>query len=166
MHQQRPRQEDLARMRELLKSFKFAMLTTIEPDGTLRSRPMTVQEHEFDGDLWFFTEADAPKVDDVQQDRHVNVAFADPSSQRYISCAGTARLVRDVPKQRQLWSEANKVWFPNGPEDPKLALLQITVTQAEFWEADSSRVGQMIDLARAMITGEQREVGESGKLEL
>jgi general stress protein 26 len=158
--------ESIARLRELIKGIKFAMLTTVEPDGTLRSRPMTVQETEFDGDLWFFTEADAPKVDEIQHDRQVNVAFAAPDDQRYISLSGTARLVRDVQKQRELWSEPNKIWFPNGPEDPNLALLKVTVTQAEYWEAGSNRIGRMIDFARAMITGDQRQVGENRKLDL
>lgn len=160
------REEDIARLRELIKGIKFAMLTTVETDGSLRSRPMTVQETEFDGDLWFFTEADAPKVDEIQHDRQVNVALAAPDDQRYISLSGTARLVRDVQKQRELWSEPNKIWFPNGPEDPNLALLKVSVTRAEYWESGSNRVGRMLDFARAMITGDQRQVGENKKLEL
>jgi general stress protein 26 len=156
----------IAHLRELIKGIKFAMLTTVEPDGSLHSRPMTVQEAEFDGDLWFFTEANAPKVDEIQHDHQVNVALAEPSDQRYISLSGTARLVRDVQKQRQLWSEPNKIWFPNGPDDPNLALLKVTVTRAEYWESGSNRVGRMIDFARAMITGDQRQVGENQKLDL
>jgi general stress protein 26 len=166
MSQHTAREEDIARLRELIKGIKFAMLTTVEEDGSLHSRPMTVQETEFDGDMWFFTEADAPKVDEIQHDHQVNVALAAPDDQRYISLSGTARLVRDVRKQRELWSEPNKIWFPNGPEDPNLALLKVSVTRAEYWESGSNRVGRMIDFARAMITGDQRQVGENKKLDL
>lgn len=158
--------ESLTRLRELIKGIKFAMLTTVERDGSLRSRPMTVQETEFDGDMWFFTEADAPKVGEIAHDRQVNVAFAEPGDQRYVSLSGTATLVRDPQKQRELWSEPNKLWFPNGPDDPNLALLKVSVTQAEYWEAGSNRVGRLIDFAKAMITGDQRQVGESRKLDL
>lgn len=165
-HEPTNREEGLARLRELIKGIKFAMLTTVEEDGSLRSRPMTVQETEFDGDLWFFTEADAPKVDEIQHERQVNVALSEPKDQRYISLSGAARLIRDVQKQRELWSEPNKLWFPNGPEDPNLALLKVSVTKAEYWESGSNRVGRMVDFARAMITGDQQQVGENRKLDL
>lgn len=166
MSQHTTRDEAITRLRELIDGIKFAMLTTVEQDGSLRSRPMTVQETEFDGDLWFFTEADAPKVGEIEHDRQVNVALASPDDQRYISLSGTARLIRDVQKQRELWSEPNKIWFPNGPEDPNLALLKVSVDKAEYWESGSNRVGRMFDFARAMISGDQRQVGENQKLEL
>lgn len=165
-HEPTTRAESIARLRELIKGIKFAMLTTVDQDGSLHSRPMTVQETEFDGDLWFFTEADAPKVDEIEQERQVNVALAAPDDQRYVSLSGTARVIRDVQKQRELWSEPNKIWFPNGPDDPNLALLKVSVNRAEYWESGSNRVGRLIDFARAMITGDQRQVGENHKVEL
>lgn len=166
MSQHTTREEGIARLRELIEGITFAMLTTVEPDGTLRSRPMTVQETEFDGDLWFFTEADAPKVGDIEHERQVNVALAAPDEQRYVSLSGTARLVRDVQKQRELWSAPNKIWFPNGPDAPNLALLKVSVVRAEYWEAGSNRIGRLIDFARAVITGDERQVGENRKLDL
>jgi general stress protein 26 len=166
MSDEMTRPEGIERLRKLIKGIKFAMLTTVEADGALRSRPMTVQETEFDGDLWFFTEASAPKVGDIAGDHQVNVAFADPGDQRYISLSGTARVVRDLQKQRELWSEPNKLWFPNGPDDPNLALLKVSVTQAEYWESGSNRVGRLIDFARAMLTGDREQIGENHKLEL
>lgn len=167
MHQEeKSRAEALKRLGELIKGIKFAMLTTVEQDGTLRSRPMTTQQAEFDGDLWFFTEADAPKVDDVQQERKVSVTYAAPDDMRYVSLSGTATLVRDVPKQRELWSEANKIWFPDGPEDPNVALLKVQVNKGEYWESGSTKVGRLFDFARALVTGDESKVGENEKLDL
>jgi general stress protein 26 len=165
-HEPTDRAAAITRLNELIKGIKFAMLTTVEEDGSLRSRPMTVQENEFDGDLWFFTEADAPKVDEIQHDRQVNVSLAEPKDQRYISLSGTARLIRDVQKQRELWSEPNKIWFPNGPEDPNLALLKVSVARAEYWESGSNAVGRLFDFAKAYVTGDQGQVGENQKLDL
>ena len=61
------RQKAITTLAEMIKEIGVAMLTTIMPDGTLRSRPMISAEPEFDGDLWFFTELAAPKVEEIQQ---------------------------------------------------------------------------------------------------
>src|SRR5437762_7056415 len=66
---------DVKLLNEKIKDVRIAMLTTIESDGTLRSRPMVTQDTEFDGDLWFFTQASAPKVEEVQQHQQVNLSY-------------------------------------------------------------------------------------------
>src|SRR5207253_1026725 len=129
---------DVQKLAKLIKGIKFAMLTTADTDGTLHSRPMATQETDFDGALWFFTYADSGKVHELQQDRAVNVSYADPSSNRYVSVSGTAQVVHDRAKAKELWSPAHKAWFPDGLEDPNLALLRIQVTKAEYWDGPSS----------------------------
>ncbi len=81
---------------EIIKDIKFAMLTTADEDGTLRSRPMATQNHEFDGTLWFFTKTTAPKVDEVDHEHHVNVSYSDTKGQTYASVSGKAQLVHDA----------------------------------------------------------------------
>jgi len=165
-HDETTRDEAITRLRELIKGIKFAMLTTVKADGSLYSRPMTTQETEFDGNLWFFTEADAPKVDEIEREEQVNLAYADASDQRYVSLSGTAQLVRDVQKQRELWNPANKIWFPNGPEDPNVALLKVSVAKGEYWESSSNGIGRIIDFARALISGDESKMGDNQKLDL
>jgi general stress protein 26 len=90
--------QSIEKLGEMIGDIKVAMLTTSEPDGTLRSRPMMTQQAEFDGDLWLYTSASAPKAIELQNDHRVNVSYADPGSQRYVSVSGTASLVRDRNK--------------------------------------------------------------------
>jgi general stress protein 26 len=127
-------EENVSKLRQMIKGIEFAMLTTVEDDGSLRSRPMATLKAEFDGDLYFFTKASAPKVDAVERDRHVCVSYAAPESQRYVSMSGLARLVRDRRKMEELWFPELKAWFPGGLEEPEIALLWISITQAEYWE--------------------------------
>ena len=96
----------------MIKDVKFAMLTTIAEDGTLRSRPMATQKEEFNGDLWFFTRADSDKVHQAEHDNHVNVAYSNPDDQQYVSVNGRAELVRDKAKIEELWNPIYKAWFP------------------------------------------------------
>lgn len=156
---------DVKKLAGLIKDIKFAMFTTVEEDGTLRSRPMGTQETEFDGDLWFFTQASAPKVGEVEHDQHVNVSYSKPEDQKYISVSGMARLVRDKAKEKELWNPVFKVWFPKGLEDPDLALLKVSVTHAEYWEAPSNTFVRMAGFAKALI-GDRSNLGEHGSIDL
>ena len=166
MENQKTREESIKKLNELIKDMKFGMLTTIEEDGSLRSRPMALQRTEFDGDLWFFTKASAPKVDEVEHDRHVCVSFASPQDQHYVSMSGTARLVRDRQKAEELWNPFYKAWFPEGLDDPDLALLKVSVMKAEYWDSSSSAVVHLIGFVKAIATGQQYRPGENEKVNL
>lgn len=166
MSDQKTQDEGRKKIAELVKDIQFAMLTTVEPDGTVRSRPMATQKQEFDGDLWFFTGASSPKVREIRTDSQVNVSFADPGNNAYVSISGTAQLVRDRQKIEELWNPIYKAWFPDGLDDPDLALLKVTSTQAEYWDSPNGKIVQAIGFAKAIITGKQAEVGESQKVSL
>ncbi|MDX2151636.1 MAG: pyridoxamine 5'-phosphate oxidase family protein [Bryobacteraceae bacterium] len=158
--------ENIAKIRELIKDIRVAMLTTVEPDGHLRSRPMATQTMEFDGDLWFFTYWHSGKTEEVQRDQRVNVSYASDDDNRYVSISGVAEVVRDRAKAEQLWSPALKAWFPKGLEDPELALLRVVAERAEYWDAPSSTVVKMVGFTKAVLTGERYDPGENRKLQL
>ena len=157
---------ELKKIGDIISGIKFAMLTTAEPDGTLHSRPMTTQQLEFDGDLWFFTNSDSPKVWEAEQHRQVNVSFADPAKNKYVSASGTAILVKDQAKIQESWNPAYKAFFPNGPNDPEIALLKISVSRAEYWDSSPTLIGRAIDFAKAYIKKDPGELGEHAKVAL
>jgi general stress protein 26 len=157
---------DIQKLAELIKDIKFAMLTTVEPDGSLRSRPMATQTGPFDGTLWFFTAINSGKVSEIQRDHQVNVSYADPDDQKYVSVSGIANVVQDRAKAAELWSPAYKAWFPEGLEDPSLALLKIEVTQAEYWDTPHSAVVRMAGFVKALATGQKYEPGENRRLDV
>ena len=163
-------QEDAVRkLGELIKDLQFAMLTTIEPDGSLRSRPMaTHQDHgkEFDGVLWFFTKGDTPKVDEVKQDQHVNLSYASPEKNKYVSVSGIGTLVRDKVKAKELWDPKYKAWFPDGLDDPELALLRVDVIKAEYWDTPGGTIVHALGLVKALATGKSYEPGDHEKVSL
>lgn len=160
------RDESVKKLGEMIEDIDFAMLTTAEEDGTLRSRPMSTQQVEFNGDLWFFTRADSPKVEEIEQERHVNVSYAKPEAQRYVSVSGRARLVRDPEKIRELWKPVLRAWFPKGLDDPDLALLKVSVEQAEYWDSPSSTMMHLIGFVKALATGQSYDPGENRKINL
>ena len=100
------------KLAELIKDVKIAMLTTVDSDGSLRSRPMATQKAGFDGTLWFFTRASSPKVEEVDRHTEVNLSYAEPGSNTYVSVSGKAQLVRDAAKAKELWNPILKHGSP------------------------------------------------------
>lgn len=152
---------DLKKLRKLIKGARVAMLTTVAPDGFLRSRPMATLKAPFEGDLWFFTRASAPKADEIRDNDHVNVSFSDGDDDRYLSISGTASLVRDTARLEELWSGRLKNWFPAGKKDPDLALLRVRVDRAEYWDAKTAAMVALAGLVQSPKgsgpTGENRK---------
>lgn len=143
---------------ELVKDIRTAMLTTVEPDGSLVSRPMAVQEVEFDGDLWFFTDVDSRKVAEIGRDTKVNVSFS--SSSAWVSISGNATIVDDTAKAKELWNVVLDAWFPDGPETPGLRLVNVTSETAEYWDTPG-KIATVISFAKAKATGERYSGGEN-----
>jgi general stress protein 26 len=152
--------EGIAKIRELIEDIEFAMLTTICPDGTLHSRPMATMKTGFDGTLWFFTKASSHKVDEVRGDRHVNVAYAAPDDNAWVSLVGTASLSRDAAKMKELWTPHLEAYFPEGLDDPDIALLEVEVSKGEYWEGPGM-IAYAIEVATSIVTGERARPGEN-----
>ena len=153
--------QQLDKLRELIKDIGVAMLTTVADDGSLHSRPMATNGHvDVDFSLWFFTYADSLKIEEISHDRQVNVSFACPEKQNYVSVSGTAQLVTDRSKIESLWSPEQQAWFPQGLDQPGLALLKVVPHTAEYGDAPPKVVAQTIGLVKAITTGEQAKPGE------
>jgi prepilin-type processing-associated H-X9-DG protein len=154
---------DLRKLSTLIKDIRVAMLTS-EESGHLRSRPMVAAQKDFAGELVFFTRADAAKTGEVRHNHQVNVSYADAGHQTYVSLSGTAEIVHDRALIEAHWSEGMRTWFPKGKTDPDIAILKVTVDQAEYWDAPSSTMVYLYGYAKAALTGHSPHPGENEKL--
>jgi len=161
------RSQSLEKLRELVKDIDFCMLTTIDEEGDPHSRPMSSNgDIDPNGDLWFFTQASSHKVNEVASSPKVNVSFADPDNQRYVSVTGVAQLVRDREKIDELWRPEFKMWFPKGKDDPEVALLCVSLEKGEYWDSPSSTIGYALSFVSSLITGKKPDLGENQKVSL
>lgn len=156
--------DDRATIAKIVKDAKVGLLTTVSPEGALHSRPLMAQDVEFDGDLWFFVQDDSPKVRDIAGNSQVNVAFE--SGKGYLSIAGVATVVKDEQKIEEYWTSAVQAWFPEGREDPTIALIRVHAETAEFWASDEPRIVSAFKIARATVTRTQPDVGENRTVDL
>ncbi|WP_028050443.1 pyridoxamine 5'-phosphate oxidase family protein [Cellulomonas sp. URHD0024] len=151
--------DDLATVAKLIKDTRIAMLTTVGSDGALVSRPMGVQDVDFDGDLWFFADEDSHKVHEIESGSPANAAFAGSTS--WVSVSGEADVVRDLARIKELWGPTAEAWFPDGPETPGVVLIALRGRTAEYWQSPGGRLTTVLSLVKAKVTGERYDGGEN-----
>ena len=155
---------ELDTLNDLLKKFRFAMVTTRAEDGALHAHPLTVQERESDGDLWFIVGTHASAVEHVRRDPKVGLSFSSDST--WLSLAGHAEIVDDLAKLNVLWSTSVEAWFPDGPESPGVTMLKVSALTGEYWGSAGGRLATAIALVTSRVTGERPKGGENEKFDL
>lgn len=155
---------DTAKVAELAKDIRIAMLTTVDAESHFVSRPMAQQEVEFDGALWFFAERDSRKVAHIMANPYVGVTLT--SNDTWISLSGHALVVDDVAKARDLWNSWVEAWMPQGPDDDSVVLIKVTAETAEYWDTPGGRVASVLSFAKAKLTGRRYDGGENERVAL
>jgi len=163
MAQHQDPRDATAKLWEMIKDIRVAMLTTVD-HGHLRARPMWSLQDRFNGSLCFFTRQSSAKMDEIEANHQVNLAYADPNRQNYVSVSGFARLTRDEARMKELWREPMRTWFPDGLDDPDLCLMEVEVEEAEYWDSPSSAMVHLYGYAKAVLTGRPPQPGDNEKV--
>ena len=154
-----------AKVREMIDGIEVTMMVTMDSEGHHRGRPMRAVQQDGDEALWFFAAADSAVSHEAAKDGRVLLAYADPRRQSYLSISGTATVVHDKTKQKELWSEPMRVWFPGGAEDPKVALIRVEMDGAEYWDMPSSTLVHAFGYLKAVTTGKPPHPGDNDKVD-
>ncbi|BAY20279.1 pyridoxamine 5'-phosphate oxidase-related FMN-binding protein [Calothrix sp. NIES-2100] len=139
--------QHIDKLHELIQDISCAMLTTVDEDGSLHSRPMNqTSEIQADGTLWFFTNASTHKVFEIEHHQQVNLSFTSAEDERYISLSGIAELLQDRNKMQELWKPELEAWFPQGLDESDIALLKVKISRVDYWDSQSNFQQQTINL--------------------
>ncbi len=147
---------------DYIKPIKVAMVTSHD-HGQLRARPMRHEQEDFDGVLWFFTSKASDKVAELAEDARVCATYADTSSGTYVSLSGAVRFTDDSALIDKFWNAEAAAWFPDGKDDPNVALMGIYVEQAEVWDSKSNAMVKLYEIAKANLTGKTPDMHDNRK---
>ena len=163
-----PASEDREKLWDLIKDIKFGMLTHRHSTGMMHSCPLTTQNKKLDENstLYFFISRKSEMAPALVADANVNVSYAHPGDDSYVSVSGKAVVVENQAKKEELWSSFAKAWFPAGVTDPDLALLEVSIHHAEYCDVKESKMVQLAKMATAAVTGKQPNLGEHKELNL
>ncbi len=156
---------------ELIDDIDIALMTTVRPDGMLVTRPMATQDHNHLGDLWFVTNIETHKVDEIEANPNVSIGYLNPKTMEWVSVSGTATISQDRAKIRELHERDWKAWFEDeggkrdgGPDDPRLALIIVDAHTVTYMKAKHSRPRTLFEIARGVVTGDQPDIGREERL--
>ena len=165
--------KQLDELYRLIEQIETAMFTTRRPDGRLVSRPMATQKQNPVADLWFVTDVESHKLDELEGDPHVNLAYFDTGSYEWVSVSGTARVSTDRERIRELYQPDWRAWFgkidetrDGGPEDPRLALVLVDADSVVYMRREKPKPVVLFEVAKGMVTGSRPEIGETRRLEM
>jgi general stress protein 26 len=160
-------QKKLEELDDLIDGIETAMFTTRRRDGHLVSRPMATQKRMPDADLWFVTNTDTHKLDDIQVDPNVNCAYYNMKSREWVSVSGVARVLRDKHRIKSLDQADWKAWFADeggkrdgGPDDPRIALIFVEADSVTYMKNDKPRPVILWEVLKGMVTGHKPDVGD------
>ena len=152
---------------DLIEGIEIAMFTTRRPDGHLVSRPMATQTQAEGADLWFVTDIESNKLDELDFDPNVNLSYYRDRTREWVSVSGTATVSRDRQAIRELYQPDWKAWFGDeggerdgGPNDPRLALIQVEVNSVTYLKVDKPKPLVLFEVARGMVTGAPPQIGK------
>lgn len=157
---------DIEKLKDVIDGLDTAMFTTRTANGRLVSRPLRMQEIDEDGAMWFVTDRNSHKTEEIHAHPQVNLAFAAPADNTYVSVSGKATVLFDKARLQALWSPAMMVFYPDGLDDPDLCVLRVDLESAEYWDSPGGLVGNALYLAAAAITGDAGALSENRSMEL
>lgn len=152
---------------DLVDGIEIAMFTTRRVDGSLVSRPMATQKRIAGADLYFVTDVESYKLDDLVNDPHVNVSYYRDRTREWVSVAGVARVSKSKAKIKELYRPDWKAWFQDeggardgGPDDPRIGLILVEADSVEYMVVNKPRPVVLFEVAKGILTGNRPNVGE------
>ena len=168
-----PLEKKLDDLYKLIDGIEVAMLTTRRADGHLVARPMQTQRRTTGTDLWFMTNVESEKFEDLARDPHVNLSYYKDRTREWVSVSGRAVLSPDRDLIDSLYKPDWKAWLGDtgdgrrdgGPHDPRIALILVEADSVVYSKSDRPRPLVLFQVVRAMITGEPPKVADLRELD-
>ena len=159
-------QKRIDELYELVDGIETAMFVTQRDDGSLVSRPMATQKRNPIADLWFVTDIESNKIDELDQHPRINLSYFSTKSKEWVSVSGTASMSNDRTTIHALYQPDWKMWFgtldavrDGGPDDPRLVLILVNAESVIYLKQDKSTPVVLFELIKSRITGDRPDLG-------
>ncbi|MDF1501423.1 pyridoxamine 5'-phosphate oxidase family protein [Roseisolibacter sp. H3M3-2] len=166
-----PLEKKLDDLYKLIDGIEVALFTTRRADGQLVTRPMQVQRRTAGTDMWFVTNVESHKLEELATDPHVNCGFYKDRTREWVSVSGTARVTQDRRIIHELYQPDWRAWFGDeggerdgGPDDPRLALVLVEADSVIYSKQDRPTPLVLFEVAKAMVTGNPPKVADQRTL--
>lgn len=166
MHENLNNKEAVNKLIELVKDIHVGIFCTELTKIPIQSRPMSVEDVDDQGNLWFISSATSNKNFEILKDDQVQLFFANNSSSQYISIYGHATIYNDQQKIDELWTPIANAWFEEGQRDPNVTIIKVTPSDAYYWDTKDGKIISLLKMAGSALFGNNPDIGVEGKLNL
>ncbi len=154
--------EAIRKIKELVGEIDICMFCTYE-NGKLISRPMSAQQVDDEGNIWFLSDKNSEKNKALEANNKVELLYAQ-GNQKFISIHGQASISFDKEKIKELWSPIAKIWFKEGEDDPNVSLIKVSFEDGYYWDTKHGKMVEIAIMAAALLTGKTMDDGIEGTL--
>lgn len=145
------------KLKELSESARICMFCTELTHLPNNSRPMTVQECDEDGNLWFISSSESNKNFEIKEDNRVQLYFMNNGSAEYLHIYGKAYIYKDKSTIEEQWSDLANAWFEEGKDDPNVSIIRVTPDETYYWDTKAGKFITMLSFVAAAITGNKTD---------
>ncbi|MBS1779384.1 MAG: pyridoxamine 5'-phosphate oxidase family protein [Bacteroidetes bacterium] len=157
-------QEAVNKIRELVKNNAICLFCTKLEKQPFETRPMSVQDVDDEGNLWFLSDKNSNKNQEIKQDDSVQLLFANNGNSEYMSIYGSADVFYDRSKVEELWNPIAKAWFTEGKDDPRISVIRVRAKQGYYWDTQNGKMVDFLKMLAGAVTGKTMDGGVEGTL--
>ena len=143
----------IEKLKELSESARICMFCTNLTELPMNSRPMSLQECDNQGNLWFISSAESNKNFEIKEENKVQLFFMNNSNSEYLSIYGKAFIYKDKNTIEEQWSSLANAWFEDGKDDPKVTVIRVTPEETYYWDTKAGKFITMMSFVGAALTG-------------
>ncbi|MEG1265097.1 MAG: pyridoxamine 5'-phosphate oxidase family protein [Myroides sp.] len=159
--------EAIEKLKKMVDSIDIGMLSTFTKGTNYpHSIPMSRQEVDYQGNIWFLFSAESDTYQHLQQNKEVSLTFADVKSYEFLSINGTGEVSRDAARIDKYWNDMIAAWFEKGKEDPNIRILKIIPAEAHYWDNKTNKLITFFKVAASAVTGSKMDIGREGNLNI
>jgi len=157
--------EGVEKLKNLVDDIKICLFcTNLKTGDGSTYRPMTAQEVDDEGNLWFFSGIDSDKNKEIKEDKHVQLFFSNPSKSNYLVVNGAAEIVFDRDKIKEYWNPLVKTWFREGKDDPNISMIKVIPNHCYYWDVDGNKMVNFFKMIASVATGSNFITAEEGSI--
>ncbi|EHQ30515.1 pyridoxamine 5'-phosphate oxidase family protein [Mucilaginibacter paludis] len=159
--------EAVEKIKELTKKADTCFfITNIKTGLPVSARPMSTQQVDDEGNLWFLSVKDSDHNKEIASDPFVHLFYQASAHSGFVNIYGIAEISYDKAKIDELWDPIAKVWFQGGKDDPLISVIKVNPLKGYYWDNKHGNVVAFIKMAASLVTGKTMDDSIEGTLEV
>ncbi|HQY20001.1 MAG TPA: pyridoxamine 5'-phosphate oxidase family protein [Ignavibacteria bacterium] len=153
----------IEKVKELAEEIDICMLCTYE-NGRMMARPMSTQKVDDEGNVWFLSDKSSDSNRQIENNNEVDLLYS-KDYYKYLALHGSAEILFDKDKIKELWKKHAEIWFTEGVDDPRISVIKFNFDDGHYWDNKNGRIVQLTKMAASLLTGKTMDDGIEGDLE-